>query len=97
MKTSPNKTGIAVAALIAGSHMFWVALVWTGWAQDVISFIFWAHMIQPVYAVRPFDPVAALTLIMITGACGYLLGVVVGALWNWLHRSSGPSFNEKSI
>jgi hypothetical protein len=41
-------------------------LVGIGWAQPIIDFIFWAHMIKPVYFVKPFDSVAAVTLIMIT-------------------------------
>ena len=39
--------------------MVWSLLVLIGWAQPIIDFIFWAHMIKPVYFVKPFDPVAA--------------------------------------
>jgi hypothetical protein len=31
-------------------------------------------MIKPVYFVKPFDPLAAVTLIAITGVIGYIFG-----------------------
>jgi hypothetical protein len=49
-----------------------------GWAQPIIDFIFWAHMIRPVYVIKPFDPVAAVTLIIVTAAIGYIFGFVGG-------------------
>ena len=62
----PNKVGLVIGALIGGWHFVWSLLVGIGWAQPIIDFIFWAHMIKPVYFVKPFDPVAAVTLILIT-------------------------------
>jgi hypothetical protein len=52
---NPNKIGVVVAALIGGWHLVWAALVAAGWAQPLLNFIFWAHMIRPVYVVGPFD------------------------------------------
>jgi hypothetical protein len=49
-----------------------------GWAQPIIDFIFWAHMIRPVYVIKPFDSVAAVTLIIVTAAIGYIFGFVGG-------------------
>jgi hypothetical protein len=45
-------------------------LVLVHWAQPILDFIFWAHMIQPVYIVKPFDVAAAVTLIVVTAALG---------------------------
>jgi hypothetical protein len=84
--TKPNRVGLVIAALIGGWHLVWVILVATGWAQPLINFIFWAHMIRPVYLVAPFDPVAAGTLLMITFFSGYVFGYVGGSLWNRVHR-----------
>jgi hypothetical protein len=55
---NPNKIGVVVAALIGGWHLVWAALVAAGWAQPLLNFTFWAHMIRPVYVVGPFDVVA---------------------------------------
>ena len=84
--TKPNKVGLVIAALIGGWHFVWVILVVLGWAQPIINFIFWAHMIRPVYVVGPFDPKAAVTLLVITFFSGYAFGYLGGSLWNRLHR-----------
>lgn len=83
--TNSNKIGMVVGALLAGWHLLWSVLVLIGFAQPIIDFIFWAHMIKPVYVVKPFDPVAAVTLIMITGVIGYAFGFVGAIIWNRLH------------
>jgi hypothetical protein len=83
---NPNKVGLVIGALIGGWHFVWSLLVVIGWAQPIIDFIFWAHMIKPVYVVKPFDPVAAVTLIVITAAIGYIFGFLVAVIWNKLHR-----------
>jgi hypothetical protein len=83
---NPNKVGLVIAALIGGWHLVWAALVAAGWAQPLINFIFWAHMIKPVYVIGPFDAVAAGTLVVITLVWGYVLGFIGGGVWNKLHR-----------
>jgi hypothetical protein len=75
-----------IGALIGGWHLIWALLVLTGWAQPILDFVFWAHMIKPVYVVMPFDPKAAIALIAITSAIGYLFGFVGALIWNRLHR-----------
>jgi hypothetical protein len=82
-----NQTGLVGGALLAMCHLVWVAMILTGIAQPLLDFIFWAHMIQPVYLVRPFDPLAALSLIFITFFSGYLIAMVGAILWNKLHRN----------
>jgi hypothetical protein len=42
-------------------------------------------MIKPVYVVKPFDPAAAVTLIVITVSIGYLFGFFGAVIWNRLH------------
>jgi hypothetical protein len=43
-------------------------------------------MIQPVYVVKSFNLVAAITLIVITAVTGYTFGFVGTVIWNRLHR-----------
>ena len=84
--TNPNRVGLVIGVLIGGWHLLWSLLVLPGWAQPVIDFIFWAHMIKPVYFVKPFDPVAAVALIVITAVIGYTFGFLGTVIWNKLHR-----------
>ena len=85
---NPNKLGLVFAAVIAGWHVLWVLLILAGWAQPLMDFVFWAHMINPVYVVKAFDPKAAGTLLIITFIMGYAFGFAGALLWNKLHRTS---------
>lgn len=82
--TTANKVGLVIGALIGGWHLVWSLLVLIGWAQPILDFIFWAHMIKPVYFVKPFDPLAAVALIAITSAIGYFFGFLGAVIWNRL-------------
>ena len=91
MRIQPHKIGLLLGTLTGGMHFCWSLLVLLGWAQPLINFIFWAHMIQPIYVIKAFDPVAALTLILITTGIGYLVGVIGGALWSRIQRPGEPA------
>lgn len=82
---NPNKVGLVIAVLMGGWHVAWSLLVLIGWAQPILDFIFWAHMIKPVYLVKPFDLTAAVALIVITSVIGYVFGLVGAVIWNRLH------------
>jgi hypothetical protein len=83
---NPHKVGLVIGALIGSWHFVWSLLVGIGWAQPIIDFIFWAHMIKPVYVVKSFNLAATVTLIAITALIGYMFGFVGGVIWNKLHR-----------
>lgn len=87
----PYKLGLVIGALMAGFHVFWIVLVALGWAQPLMDFIFWAHMITPIYVVKPFDPVAATILILVTFGMGYTFGFIGSLLWNKLRGASVKS------
>jgi hypothetical protein len=79
---SSMKVGLVIGLLTSFCHIVWIVLILAGAAQALMDFFFWAHMIQPVYVVKPFEPAAALTLVLLTFGIGYALGVVGGVLWN---------------
>lgn len=90
LNTSPNRAGLVFAALIGGWHALWVLLILIGSAQPLIDFIFWAHMIRPVYFITGFAVLPALVLIVLTTAMGYVFGYIGATIWNKLHKSSNP-------
>ena len=83
---NPNKAGLVLGSLIGGWHVLWALLVAVGWAQWVIDFIFWVHFLKAPWAVEAFRPGVALILILVTTTIGYVMGYILGALWNWIHR-----------
>lgn len=85
---NPIKGGLTLGAIFAGCHLLWALLILAGWAQPVIDFVFWAHMIKPVYTIKPFDPFAAVTLLLMTFSTGYVLGLIGAAVWNNLRHST---------
>jgi hypothetical protein len=83
---NPNKTGLVLAALMGGWHLLWALLVAAGVAQACLNFVFWMHFLTPIYVVKAFQPGIAVVLIVVTAVLGYLIGCILAALWNWIHR-----------
>jgi len=83
---NPNKTGLVLGAFVGGWHVVWVLLVALGWAQSVVNFVFWIHFLRPFITVEPFNAGTAVMLILLASAIGFLVGYVLGVLWNWVHQ-----------
>lgn len=86
MHLNPGKTGLALGVLIAGLHFVWSVLVLLGWGQALVDFILWAHMIHVGEMVGPFDLTACITLLVVTGIVGYVVGYVFAMVWNKVHK-----------
>lgn len=84
---SPVKTGLALGKLMAGVHLVWVIVVALGWAQTLINFVLWAHMVETNIVIREFDFSAAVAIVVTTGVLGFVLGYAYSKIYNWLHRN----------
>ncbi len=83
---SANKTGLVFAVALGGWHTLWAVVVAFGWAQAVINFVFWMHFIKPIYMIGDFKLSTAVILVAVTAVFGYVMGYILAALWNWVHR-----------
>jgi hypothetical protein len=86
MNINPHKSGLALGSVVGGLHLVWSLLVLVGWAQPLINFIYWAHMVVPPIQIAPFSLTAAILLIIITAVIGYIVGRVFGMVWNKVNR-----------
>ena len=83
-----HKLGLLFGSFLGLCHFVWAWLVLSGMAQTLTDWIFRLHFIQPPYTILPFNPGAAVGLILVTSVTGYLSGWVLGAIWNWLRADS---------
>jgi hypothetical protein len=92
MVISPLRTGFALGGMLGLYHLVWSALVALGWAQPVIDFVLQIHMIALPLQVQPFNLGLAATLVAVTAAIGFVLGLAFAAFWNWLHVGARSGF-----
>jgi hypothetical protein len=81
-RTNPHSFGLVFGIFLAVWHAFWSLLVWLGAAQPLIDFIFRLHMITPPYKISAFNLGTAAALVAVTAGIGYVMGCVVGFIWN---------------
>ncbi|MDP3661288.1 MAG: hypothetical protein Q8R17_00300 [bacterium] len=86
-RVNPNKTGMALGAFAGLAHLLWSVVVAMGLAQVWIDWVLELHMIEPFYFVGEFSLGTAATLVVVTTIVGYVVGWVLGNLWNWAHRN----------
>lgn len=85
MRAHPHKIGLVFGLVFGGVHAAWSLIVALGWGQPIFDFILWAHMINLPFIIGPFDLTASATLIVLTALVGYVVGRVVGIVWNKIH------------
>ncbi len=86
-KLNPRTTGVAVGVFAGGCHLVWAILIALGWAQSLVNFILWAHMVSVSYVVGPFDLAAAAALVILATIVGYIAGNIFARIWNRVHRA----------
>ena len=87
MKINVHKSGLVGASMLGGLHVLWSLLVLLGWAQGLINFSSWAHMLKsaPVI-IASFNLTAAITLIIVAACIGYCVGYAFATVHNKVYR-----------
>ena len=78
----PHSFGLVFGLFLGLFHLVWAAMIFTGTAQIAMDFVFRLHMITPLFQIAPFSLGNALGLVLFTASFGYMLGFVLGAMWN---------------
>lgn len=81
-----TKTGLAFGLFFAAVHVVWSIVVALSWGQALIDFIWWAHMLEPMVTVMPFDFLASITVIILSFFVGFMVGNVFAHIYNKLSR-----------
>ena len=74
--------GIVFGCFVATLHVVWGLLLLLGWAQPLVNFIFWVHMLSVPVQVQPFNWGIALLLIAVTWCVGFVFGFILATIWN---------------
>ena len=74
------RTSIVGGLCLSSLHLLWVVLVFQGWAQPLLDFIFKLHMLNSPFQVQLFSFSYAAELIGIT----FLIGFCYGALFYFI-------------
>lgn len=82
-KVDPCVLGMVVGKFAALMHAIWAALVALGLAQPYMDWVFSLHFIQNPYTVKAFDLMNAAILVAFAFIMGYVVGWILGSVWNW--------------
>lgn len=82
----PAKTALTMGAFVGGLHLVWSILIALGWAQALVDFKLWVHMINVPIVVKSFELSTAVTLVVVTSIVGYIVGHVFARIWNRMHH-----------
>jgi len=93
MHLNPHETGKVVGSLVVTWHVIWLILIWVGWAQPLMDFVLWAHMIHVQVTVGVLEPLPVITLVVLTALSGYALGFLFAVIWDTAYDS--PLFPSK--
>ena len=86
-QVKPHNTGLVFGGVLALWHLAWSLLVMLGLAKPLLDFIMALHFLNVQYSINPFSLGNAILLVVVTGIIGYVVGFVVGWLWNAVHKS----------
>ncbi len=87
-QVSAHKVGLVFGGMLAIGHAIWSIMVFMGIAKLFLDWILGLHFLNFQYSINSFAIFTALTLVIVTGVIGYIVGYVCGRLWNLAHRTA---------
>lgn len=81
-----TKSALIGGLSLASLHLFWVLIIVSGFAQQLLDWVFKLHMLSSPFQVQPFNIGYAATLLLITFLVGCLYGVVFELIRGLLKR-----------
>lgn len=84
MNVNAHKVGLVVGGMAVIGHVFWSVLVFLGAAKPLLTWLMGMHFLTTTHTVNPFSFGKALVLVLLAGAVGYVGGLILGTLWNWV-------------
>ena len=85
-KINKHVLGITLAIFIGAMHALWALAVALGFGQKYIDFILPMHFLNNIYSVMTFNATTALILVVMATVCGYVMGWLFAALWNYIEK-----------
>lgn len=76
MKLKAGPTALVVGIFVALMHAVWMLMIFFGFAQWYLNWIFGLHLITNPFTVLPFSLMSAIWLIVFTFVVGYVMGWV---------------------
>jgi hypothetical protein len=83
-RPNPHSFGLVFGIVLAAWYVLWSLLVDLGAAQPLIDLIVRLRMIMTPYKIATFNLGSAATLVAVNAVIGYVMGWVVGLIWNRL-------------
>ncbi len=83
-----NRAGLTLGIFFMLLHSLWVFMIAISaqFLQGSLDWIFNVHLLRPVLTVTQFNLGNAFLLVILTFVCGYAIGWVFTAIWNFLGK-----------
>ncbi len=81
-----HKLGLVLGGFAGLMHVIWAFFVAVGWAGPILSFIYRIHFIDFSFVIVDFSFGKAVLLVLITAVVGYIVGNIVGTIWNFVYK-----------
>lgn len=81
-RVSEQTVGLVFGAFAGFVHLVWSVVVYLGFGQTWLDFVFGLHFLSDPFTVGSFEVGKALTLVVFASIAGFVGGVVLAKVWN---------------